>query len=279
MAATFEPTQSATPELRPSPTPFKHVVEETETLLYIAGLYGVSLDMLLAVNPEVNPTVLRIGQELLIPGPEGEPIASLIPTTTPIPLALQPPACYQRPSAGLSCLTAVTNPSAQDLENLVVEIRLRTRSGDVLHTAQVFPPLNLLPSGETMPVAAAFPEAEGSEVSARVIGVMPANEVEARYRRPEVLRSADSLQGGGRSWLTSGTIEVPADVPVPNRTLLLATAFDDADRVVGYAVWEAEPPMQAGEVRTFTLRVFSLGPPIARVEILSESYALASNTE
>jgi len=273
--ATLEPTLTATVELGPSPTPFKHVVEENDTLLQIAAFYGVNYDALLSLNPGLNPTVLSIGQEILIPGPEGGPIVSLIPASTPIPLVLQPPSCYRRPSSGAWCLTAVSNPSSQDLENLIVEIRLHSPSGDLLEASQVFPPLNLLRSGATMPVAASFPEAEASEASARVLSVIPANGVEARYRAPTIIRSTDSLQEGGRSWLIAGTVELPSDTPMPNRTLLLATAFDDSNRVVGYAVWEPDPPMESGETRPFTLLVFSLGPPIARVEITSESYALA----
>ncbi len=275
---TAEPTVAATSELGPSPTPFKHVVEENETLLGIAAFYGVSLDALLALNPGVNPTVLSIGQELLIPGPGGGPIVSLIPTSTPIPLELQPPACYRRPSAGLWCLTAVRNPSKQDLENLVVEIRLQAPSGSILRSTEVFPPLNLLRGGEILPVAAAFPETPGADASALVLSVIPANEVDARYRIPTILRSTDRPQQGGLSWLTAGTIALPADALVPNRTLVLATALDDDNRVVGYAVWEADPPMEPGEVRPFALRVYSLGPPIARVEVTGESYLLADES-
>jgi LysM repeat protein len=279
VTATVPPTLAATPEAGPSPTPFKHVVEQNETLLQIAALYGVTLDALLAINPGLNPLVLSIGQELLIPGPEGEPIVSLIPTSTPIPLALQPAACYRRPSGGLWCLTAVRNPTTQGLENLLVEIRLQGPTGEIVASEQVFPPLNLLRPGETMPLAAAFPEMEWTDASAAILSVIPASDVEARYPQAELVRSSDTLQPGGRSWLVEGTIEAAGAIPPPNRTLILATALDDAGRVVGYAVWEADPELEAGETRPFALRVFSLGPSIARVEVQSEMYALSEESE
>ena len=271
------PTIGATAELGPSPTPFKHVVRQNETLLGIAALYGVTLDALLAVNPGVDPFVLSIGQELLIPGPEGTPIGSFIPTATPIPLTLQPPRCYRRPSGGWWCLAGVHNPTSQDLENLVVEIRLQPTNGDFGQAMQVFPPLNRLPAGETMPVGAAFPETgeESEAASALVLSVIPARDSQARYRTPQVNLTTDARQSGGLSWLVGGTIEAAADAPVSNRTLVLVTAFDDADQVVGYAVWEADPALAPGEAREFRVRVFSLGPQIARVDLLSESYAVA----
>ncbi len=78
--------------------------------------------------------------------------------------------------------------------------------------------------------------------------------------------------------MTGGTIALPPDSPLANRTLLLATALDDTNRVVGYAVWEADPAMQPGEVRPFALRVYSLGPPIASVEVSAESYAVVDES-
>jgi LysM repeat protein len=277
-AATPLPTVGATAEAGPSPTPFKHVVRKNETLLGIAAMYGVSLDALLAVNPGVDPFVLSIGQELLIPGPEGTPVGSLVPTATPIPLALQPPTCYRKPSGGWWCLGAVRNPTAQDLENLVVEIRLEAAGGGEAQTQQVFPPLNRLPAGETMPVAASFPDngQDTASASALVQGVIPARDSETRYTVPAVELATNARQAGGRAWQVGGVVTADAKAPEPNRTLVLVTAFDDAGRVVGYAVWEADPTMGPGEKRQFDAQVFSLGPEIARVSLLAESYALTS---
>jgi LysM repeat protein len=278
--ATVAPSGTAPIDLRPSPTPFKHVVVLNETLLGIAALYGISLDSLMAVNPDLNPFVLSIGQELLIPGPEGTPIGSLIPTSTPIPLALQPPKCYRQASGGVWCLAGIHNPTTQDLENLVLEMRLEDASGSLVRTAQVFPPLNRLPAGKTMPVAAAFPEAnEGVSASAPVLSVISAREVETRYSTPELVKTVDERQEGGLSWRVGGTIEVAPAAPAANRTLVLVTAYDASEQVVGYAVWEADPPLEPGETRDFAVRVFSLGPEIARVEMLAETYGITPPEE
>jgi LysM repeat protein len=272
VTATVPPTLAATPEAGPSPTPFKHVVEQNETLLQIAALYGVTLDALLAINPGLNPLVLSIGQELLIPGPEGEPIVSLIPTSTPIPLALQPAACYRRPSGGLWCLTAVRNPTTQGLENLLVEIGCRTHRRNHRVRAGI-PAAELVAPWETH-AAGSIPRDEWTDASAAILSVIPRQRCRGSLPQAELVRSSDTLQPGGRSWLVEGTIEAAGAIPTPNRTLILATALDDAGRVVGYAVWEADPELEAGETRPFALRVFSLGPSIARVEVQSEMYTL-----
>jgi LysM repeat protein len=270
------PSVAATPDIGPTATPFKHVVVQGETLGGIAALYGVSLDDLQTINPGLNPFLLSIGQELLIPGPEGTPIGSLIPTSTPIPLALQQPICFRRAPEGVWCIAGIHNPTTQDLENLVAEIRLLDRNGRVVQSQQVFPPLNRLPAGGTMPLAAAFPGLipQGGSASALVLRVIAARDSEARYLIPRIESSIDERQAGGLSWRVGGTIEGSPESQPFNRTLVLLTGFDDEDRVVGYAAWEADPPLEPGEVRAFELRVFSLGPPLARVELTAEQYAL-----
>jgi LysM repeat protein len=66
------PTNTPTPPPSPTPTPTPlppraHDVEEGETLSDIAELYGVSMDEILALNPEVDPELINAGQVLLVP--------------------------------------------------------------------------------------------------------------------------------------------------------------------------------------------------------------------
>lgn len=60
------PTPLATPEV--TLPPFVHVVEPGESLSYIAGLYGVTVEDILAINDIRNPNRIQVGQEILIPG-------------------------------------------------------------------------------------------------------------------------------------------------------------------------------------------------------------------
>ncbi len=62
--ATPAPTATATP--RPAPTPFMHQVQSGETLLSIAGKYGVTVEDLQSANG-LSDVLIRIGEELYIP--------------------------------------------------------------------------------------------------------------------------------------------------------------------------------------------------------------------
>jgi len=48
-----------------------YIVQAGDTLSYIASRFNVSVDELIAANPEINPNFLAEGQEIVIPGLEG----------------------------------------------------------------------------------------------------------------------------------------------------------------------------------------------------------------
>ncbi len=97
-AVTDTPTSepSATPPVEaPTPTPqvTTYIVVEGDTLWDIAVRFGLSLDVLIAANPQINPDLLSLGAVLTIPAPG----------------AVLPPAPIREPVAS----SAQTAPSAQ----------------------------------------------------------------------------------------------------------------------------------------------------------------------
>lgn len=61
-------TPTPTPLRTPEPEPFIHVVQRGEYLQYIADLYGVTVEDIVALNDIRNPDLIHPDQELLIPG-------------------------------------------------------------------------------------------------------------------------------------------------------------------------------------------------------------------
>ena len=74
-----QPTPVASPEATPMPTPtrqpayFIHTVQPGDTLSSIAAAFGISLDHILWINPDVidDPNLLLVGDKLLIPSVAG----------------------------------------------------------------------------------------------------------------------------------------------------------------------------------------------------------------
>lgn len=74
-AAPPEPTN--TPEPPPTSTPSSlgqtYVVEAGDIPVTIAEKFGITLEALLAANPDIDPRGLQVGQVLIIPSPEPAP--------------------------------------------------------------------------------------------------------------------------------------------------------------------------------------------------------------
>lgn len=76
------PTQAEIPQV--------HKVQEGENLTVIAAAYGVTVEAILAVNNLTSADLLQIGQELIIPGGEGEAVPTVYrarPGDTPASIA------------------------------------------------------------------------------------------------------------------------------------------------------------------------------------------------
>ncbi|MGI6207847.1 MAG: LysM peptidoglycan-binding domain-containing protein [Anaerolineae bacterium] len=65
--ATPTPVPTDTPEPEPTAPARVHVVQAGETLSGIAERYGVSLQALIEANDIANPSLVVVGQELVIP--------------------------------------------------------------------------------------------------------------------------------------------------------------------------------------------------------------------
>jgi LysM repeat protein len=61
-------TPTPSPVVTQEPAPFIHVVQRGEYLSYIADLYGVTVEDIVALNDIKNPNRIHPGRELLIPG-------------------------------------------------------------------------------------------------------------------------------------------------------------------------------------------------------------------
>ena len=82
---TPEATSTETATAGPSPTPTQNIytVKAGDTLFSIAEQFKANVCIMMGINNIVDPSVLSVGQTLIIPGPDTE-----LPTATPLPTGL-----------------------------------------------------------------------------------------------------------------------------------------------------------------------------------------------
>ena len=68
-------------EVSPVPEGFSYTVQANDSPSSIATQFGVTAEAIMAANGIVDPTALVVGQVLIIPGGDGEPVEDVLGTT------------------------------------------------------------------------------------------------------------------------------------------------------------------------------------------------------
>ena len=266
-----------TPTQGPTPTPFTHQVQADETLYYIAYLHGVTVEDILAANPGIDPHFLTIGSSLIIPIAEVQDIDSQLPVVTPVPVDLNEVSCFRTPSDGLWCLTSARAGEGRNLEGLSASITLIDALGQAVASAVVYSPLNLLEGGKTMPLGVFFPP-PSPEYSRAIATLMTAFELAPesdRYLPVEANLEVQEVFPESTHWRLGGTVSLAAGAPSnAERISMLVLAMDDDDTVVGFNMWESSEVVSPGREIVVQLELYSLGPPIRGIQILTEAFAV-----
>lgn len=270
--ATITPTPQRTPAdtpapVLPTPTPFLYTVVKEDTMLGIALRYGITVDELIAANPQVDPRFMSVGARLVIPL-EGE-LAPLEASPTPLAVQLSQPFCYPRQD-GLLCYILAEHSQAAPLESLAALVTLRSSTGETLDSRPAYSALALHKPGEKMPLLAVFPAPPDSPftASAQLLTALPSENWQERYTPLEVSLPAARYSQDGRTAFLK--VQVTADQPLTQLELAV-TAFDSSGAVVGLRTIKLQQGLEDLLSEPLSIEVYSLGAPIERVEVLAEA--------
>ena len=271
------PTPS--PTVTSTPTPVLYEVQSEDDMYSIAFRYGIEPAALMTANPTVNPRMMSVGMTLLIPitpSPEPTPTASLAVSTTPTEEEDEAliPDCYLNALGGLWCFVLVGNEEDQARENISALVTLVGEDQTLQEVALA--PLNLLPAGKSLALAAYFPPPIPAAYTATAmvdfwLPVMPGDD---RYLNVALDAQEINLSENGRAARVRGEVTLPADQGAAQYVWVNATAFDEENHVLGVRRWESTSSLAAGETQTFEFFVYSLAGEIDRVEVLVEARRL-----
>ena len=249
----------------PSPTPFTHVVVRGETMLGIALRYGVTLEALQAANPSIDPQFLSVDTTLIIP--LGDEITFVASTPTPLPVKWSEPVCYRSGDDGAWCFVLVENHLDSALENLSAWIGLFGNDNEIVASQVAVGPMNILRPGQAMPLLAYFQSPLPLDITARaeLLTAIAIPGDDGRYLDwPLTALNVEIMGDELREARITGRIIQPAESATPGLVWVAAVAYDLSDQVVGVRKLE-----NAGDL-VIDLTVYSLGPAIDRIEVLTE---------
>jgi LysM repeat protein len=260
-----------TPLSSPTATPFLYTIQEGDTLSAVALKYNVSLDVLLAANPEIDPNFLIVGEQITIPSGEGSLVG--YPTATPVPVQLQTTHCYPASDGGMWCLVVVENQQKQALENVSTEVSLYTPEGERIAQGEAIPPLNTIGPESAVPAVVFFPAPLPKQVTpyTQLLTALPLAGDQQRYL--EVTTQVEGIIVKPQYAIVQGRVEINGgeETPPAGQIWLAAIAYDEEGKPVGVRKWETTGEVPPGEAVPFEITVYSLGPNIAAVEVLGEA--------
>jgi len=253
----------------PSPTPFTYQVQSGDTMSHIAETFGVSLDDLLAANPEVSSNAMSVGTTLKIPSDPAN--LSGEPTPTPAPFTIQQIECYPTADQGMWCFVLAHNDFSDFMENVSVQVTLVDPNGAVLGSQTALLSLNILPPNTSLPLAVYFPNVPvDAKPQVQILTAIRLLPNDARYLPATVNNTLVQVNAEGHSAQVNGRMLLHG-TRAASQVWVTGTAYDDAGRVVGFRKWESNAGLSAGGSLPFEFMLSSLGGRIARVEFAVEA--------
>lgn len=257
----------------PTPTPFTYTVQQGDTISSIALAQNVSIDELLAANPEISPNAMSVGQEIHIPSNPENPAGE--PTPTPAPFTIQQIECYPTADQGRWCFVLAHNELPDFIENVSVQVTLVDVNNAQLASQPALLPLNILPPYTSLPLTVFFPppleippDAKPQVQVLTAIRLLPDDE---RYLPATINNTLVQVNADGRSAHVNGQVHLPMEATAASQVWVTGTAYDQAGRIVGVRRWEATAGLSPGGSLPFAFMVFSLGGKIERVEFAVEA--------
>jgi LysM repeat protein len=254
----------------PSPTPTKHTVASGEDMGSIAFRYHITIQALLAANPDINPKLMSVGTELNIPAgaaPAGTQAAS---KPTPISIPMDAPQCNPSQDGGLWCFLLVHNNQKTALEGVSASIRIADLQASQVISQVALPPLDTISAGAAAPLVAYFPGPvpQPFQASAELLTALTLPDSSTRYIPVQLKNVQVEIMANGLAARLRG--EVVLNAQKAARIWVAAVAYDSNGKITGVRRWEDSQPSSAGSAH-FDFYVYSTGANISRADLTAEA--------
>ena len=264
--ATLAKTATALPS--PTSTPRSHQIKLGETMGGIAWQYGVPLDALIALNPDINPYAMKVGETVLIPAETLTP-ANQTPVPTTIAMPVDSLTCTRMPDDGVRCFAWVQNTLDTALENVSISVNIADLEASQVFARQADAPLNVLLPGDKMPFTVYFPPEipQPFQFSAQLSSAIPLDDPTGRYQPLNLNDVVIDISKEADMATVSGSFTTESPV---SSVRIAAAAVNSAGEIIGLRIWQSDG---AGieDQTAFELQVYAVSGSIDQVLIFSEA--------
>ena len=279
-AVPHTPTPFPTPTNTPVPTPIIYQIQEGETLLGIAIAQGTTTEAILALNPDLRPEALQIGQSIILPAQESASTNDEAITVDGAALSdmqITQLQTYDTPVGGFWGVGEIENSDEQAVENVQVEIRFLDDAGNVVDTAVTWSAVPIIKAGTTAPFGLLLPQRPSfAQIDAAVIGGNAVAELGERYIDLEVTEIV--LNNENPATGIEGVVQNVGSETAVSVQLIL-TLYDAEQQVVGFIIRVLDGELPAGADMVFTETAVSLGAPVESVSSTLFAYKLPVQNE
>jgi hypothetical protein len=252
------------------------VIEEGDTLLAIAIDWGTTVEEILALNPGIQPALLQIGQQVILPPQTAAPGRVTVADELPAGVSVAGVWPYPNPAGGWWILGEVVNGSERPVENVQVTVDLLDTAGNILQSQPVWTANGVIRPGGRSPFGVLAVEAPANfdHAAATITAGNGVNDLGSRYLDLLVTET---------EWVTQGVTEgVEAEVKrlsgavqnagavIASGVTVVATFYDAGGQVTGYVQQRLEGSLAPGDAIPFTLEVVPPGGVAESYELTAE---------
>lgn len=284
VSATPQGSTASTEAPTLTPTPRTHTVKKGEDMGGIAYTYRISLEALMAANPDVMPNLMSIGTVLIIPPSKtaqpdtGTQSGDQMPTPTAIPLDVGSLVCNRVDDGGVWCFLPVHNNQEIILEGMTAIIRLSGAQPEPVLSQPAFSLIDTLPAGAVLPLTTYFPPEQVAGLtppysfSAEIQSTLPSAD-DGRYLPVRLEQQKVVISENGLAAAVTTLANLESSGGSAGRLWIAAVAYDAQGNVVGIRRWEntAGQPLKGGHPMTVSFSVYSTAGAIERVELFAEA--------
>jgi LysM repeat protein len=246
------PSPLPTSTTLPTATPIIYTIVDGDTLLGIAIQNRTTTEEIMALNPEVRPELLQIGQALILPPPATLSAQGVASTAVPIQVEVRGFQAYQTPVGGLWLLGEVVNLGDLPAGNVQVAVNLLSEAGEILATHAAWTAVPVILPGQSAPFGALVnePPPDFARSSVSIAGGETLSDLGTHY--------VDLVVGETAVTFDESQVQVTGQVQNTGQSaaqaiVITATFSDGQGNVSGYQQLSLPDSLPPAESTTFTM--------------------------